>query len=224
MGESMALSWRILAPLALLAAAGCTNDASNSRMRDMQQVTAQVFRGAPPAPGPVALPSRAQLDAAPGSYLLARIEATGGDALMVKAGQNGPVRTWTTAEGTTIALKDGVVVATRGLRGLDLMTADVPALSVLRQGTGSYSRRTYTLDGDDQTVRRDFVCELRNAGAETVVVIERSYPVRHIVESCTGAAGVFENHYWIEASGSLRKSRQWIGPELGSVELDLLKD
>lgn len=221
----VAVRARAAAGLALLAlAAGCTNDAGDGRTREMRQVASQIFQGAPPPPQPTALPSRAQLDASPGAYLLARIEVTGGDALMVVAGRNGPVRTWTTAEGTTIALREGVLVATRGLRGLDLMSAAVPSIGQLQQGTGRVTRSHFYLDGDDQTVRRDFVCELRNAGAETVIVIERSYPVRHIVESCTGAAGAFENQYWIEASGFLRRSRQWIGPELGSVELDLLKD
>lgn len=223
MGQGMALKMRIaLAALGLVAA--CTNDAGNTRLTEMGQMSQQIFRGAPPPPPPVPLPTRAQLDAVQGSYLLARIEATGGDALLVVAGQNGPVRTWMTGEGTTLALKDGVLVGSRGLRGHDLMSAAVPSLAQLQRGTGTVARSHFTLDGDDQTARSDFVCELRNAGAETVTLIEKSYPVRRIVESCTGAAGAFENQYWIEASGSLRRSRQWIGPELGMIELDLLKD
>lgn len=223
MGQGMAVRAGWMGLMALALAAGCTNDAGNDKQAITKQVASQIFNP-PPKPAPVPLPTRAQLDASPGAYLLARIPVTGGDALLVVAGQNGPVRTWTTAGGTTLALRDGVLVATRGLRGADLMSAAVPSVATLRTGSGSHRRSMFYLDGDDQPVRRDFVCELRNAGAETAELIERSYPVRHIVEACTGAAGAFENQYWIEASGSLRRSRQWIGPELGSVELDLLKD
>lgn len=126
---------------------------------------------------------------------------------MVPLGENGGVVSWANPEYQTIAMRNGVMLATRGF-GRDLISAEVPTAEHLRNARGGHRRVHYVLDGADQTLRLDFDCRLSVAGTETISVLGLSHVARRVDEVCTGAEGTLTNSYWFDTSGRIRQSRQ----------------
>lgn len=154
--------------------------------------------------------------------MLATIESRGQQAMIAEVQTNGPVATWSTQDDVTISMKGGVIVATRGL-GNDLMAASVPA--VVRQSAGSEGRvRVHSyLNGEDQTVRRQFACSTAALGQETIVIVEISYSATRIRETCTSDDASFQNDYWFTSDQKMRKSRQWISEDVGYLTIEDLR-
>lgn len=204
---------RSIAALVLLVA-GCASDSEALRevARLRQTVTARMA-----GPQPVPQLTRAQVDGAGIPLMLADLEARDALASLIPAGVNGAVITWTTGDGTTLALRDGVVAGTRGLAP-DLMSAAVPSLADLRRG-GEVARRHYTLGPDDVTVRADYSCIVAPAGAEVLQIVGRAYSTERLRESCSGDGQNFVNDYWVGRDGVMRQSRQWLGQDVGFLRL-----
>ena len=69
-------------------------------------------------------------------------------------------QTWDVQVGFTVAFRDGLMVATRGLGG-DLMGADVAQVrAALDAGGGTAIRRQDYLDGQDQVVTETYECTI----------------------------------------------------------------
>ncbi|OWJ76102.1 hypothetical protein CDV49_15465 [Haematobacter genomosp. 1] len=223
MGQGMALMRKALVAtigLALMTLAGCGD------LQDSRTLLRDVVMGAGDRPQPTPMPqvTQAMLAQQKTPLISAHVERTGGNALLALAGRNAGVDTYVSGDGSTLAFREGVLVATRGLAGADLMSADVPSRAVISAGAGQHQRRMFYIDGDNQSYGRSFLCDLGNIGRENLVVAERSFATRHIIERCTSEDISFENAYWIDDSGVIRGSRQWVSPYLGWVELRQLKD
>jgi hypothetical protein len=67
---------------------------------------------------------------------------------------DGNVRLWAAADGAQVALRDGILISTRGF-GMDLMSADVPSVAGL---LADHSRTHHYLDGTDTPIRRSYTC------------------------------------------------------------------
>lgn len=154
---------------------------------------------------------------------MASIPKFGTNAFFVPYGQNGAIETWASPEGQTISFRGGVMVATRGFGG-DIMQSAGPSIGQIASGSGKHTRIYDYLDGADQNLRREFACTLRNAGMETITVVDRQHTTRHIVEDCTGNGGQFTNEYWFEGGTFLRKSKQLINIEWGHLDLQRVVD
>lgn len=206
---------------ALLALTACGNDtekASNGEIfRALTSGATSKMKGQSAAPTPIA---RALVSQALAPVLLATLDKTGQQALLAEIRSSGGVETWSSVDDVTISLRNGVVVATRGL-GADLMAASVP--SVTRNSTGSHTRVHTLLNGEDQAVQTQFICTFRNAGTQTITVVELSYATTQITESCSADGQSFENQYWVSGSGLIRKSLQWLSPDLGYITVEDLK-
>lgn len=125
---------------------------------------------------------------------------------------------WKSADNLTITLRDGMMVASRGF-GEDLMSADVPKV---RGGTGEVVRDHYYLGGDELITRSRFFCDLSSPGSERIIVTGVASTARVVVEDCRGEGETFENRYWIEPGGLIRKSIQWMSPSRGSFEIEVV--
>lgn len=178
-------------------------------------------RAAPAQPGALPRPTREQIDAADREIIFSAVPARGSGATLARIGQNGPVSTYTTADGTTLSLAGGVVVGSRGL-GEDLMSALAPSAAAIAAGRGSHSRAYYFLGSVDQKRELRIACTLQTGAATRVTVVGLSFPVREITETCSGSAGTITNTYWVEPGGRIRKSRQWLSPTVGHLEIELL--
>ena len=143
--------------------------------------------------------------------------------LMAPYGQNGDVQTWASMHYETVALRQGLLVATRGF-GPDLMSSTGPSVAQISAGHGTTNRRYFYLDGGDQPHEFDYTCTLATAGAESVTVLGKPFATRKISESCVGPQGSFVNQYWFDHGTNLRQSRQMAVPGLESLVLQRVID
>ncbi len=213
-----------LAALLALALAGCGNDpdAGTGGLALLEGL-----RGPRPVTREADLGLTAARVAQAGVPLdLAIAERSGAAALLAPVGRNGAVETWATADDRTIARREGVVVATRGLGG-DLMAAEVPSRARLAAATGSHGRRHVTLDGEGRRVERRYACSLAAQGLEEVAILGTRHRLRRVAETCTpaspGDGEGFRNDWWF-AGPALVQSRQWIGPDFGHLTIRHLRD
>jgi len=182
-----------------------------------QSVTGQPA-GAP-APTPAVL-TRAQVDAAPGNFLV--MNAYGGSlvAPLVPGGTNGNRVTWLGAETLAITLEGGIIAATRGFPR-DLMAADVSGVSrTISAGGGNVTRIHETLDDTDQISRQVLQCSIAPQGGETITILQKSFATSRYSETCQSDFLSFTNSYWVDGNGQIVRSLQAIAPEAGYVQLD----
>ena len=126
----------------------------------------------------------------------------------------GDVTLWSSADGAQVALRNGVVISTRGF-GMDLMSADVPLVAELVDDVPGHLRNNTYLDGLDTSVRRDYSCVV-------TPVSERKPPETkyQLLETCQSDAGLIKNEYWIDEENTVVKSKQWISSGVGYAIFD----
>ena len=210
-----------LTALLLLALAACGNDKTAGALggipvKDLARASmAEIGLGPKPqAAPPPAAPDPVQVAAA------RKLLEDGGIPLFIiqnkdlalaayfsRLGQNGDVITWSTQDYKSISMRDGMIIATRGL-GPDIMSSYAPTTEAVRRGTGTTRRVFFSLDAGDQNVRRDFDCVLNAAGTETITIVGKPYAARRIDETCTGQSGRFVNVFWFDGRAKLRQSSQ----------------
>lgn len=144
-------------------------------------------------------------------------------------GENPPVRTWFDGNLTSLSINRlGLIVRSAGF-GRDLMTADVAVTeaALRRGGEATTTRRVHRLlDGNDKVVATAYACRIEPIDPVTITLPTGAFQTFLIEETCADAAGRgFQNSYWIDLkTGSLRQSRQWISPEVGTLTLQVLHD
>lgn len=130
---------------------------------------------------------------------------------MQQLDSQGNIVVWAAADGVQVALKDGVLISTRGF-GMDLMSADVPTVAAL---SGDHNRTHHYLDGTDRPIRRAYVCStVAAAGGDAVP------NTTHLQESCVSDAGSITNDFWISGGNRIVKSRQWVSQGVGYAIFD----
>lgn len=211
---------------AVFALAGCGNDPeANAALRfakELGTTMANRVKGGEQAAGGAGI-TRAQLEQFNSPMIMVRVPAMDMTSFFVPYGQNGGVETWASPDNRTISFRQGVMVATRGF-GPDIMQSAGPSAAQLAAGSGSHKRIYDYLDGADQNLRREFVCTVRNAGAETITVVDRQHTTRHVIEECAGNGVEFTNEYWFEGGSFIRKSKQLIVPEWGYFDIQRVVD
>ncbi len=211
----------LLALLAALAACGSDVDETQTAQTYLAFAKKLTGRGQAPAAGPVGL-TRAVLAGLGRPADLVTVESRKVTAVVLYVAANGGVETWSSVDDRTVSVRQGMLVATRGLGG-DLIAADTPPLSRVASGSGTFVRTLVTLSGEDAIVRSRYLCEYAVVGSEDVVLVERRYTTRRVQESCSGDDGRFVNDHWLQG-GTLRQSRQWAGRDLGYITIGRLRD
>lgn len=213
---------RALLPLALLAGlAACGSDIDETQRMRTYLLVAQTVTGLTPAPPPgTAGLTRAML--AQAGRPADMVEILGAGAVIFPVGENRGVETWASIDNRTVAFRQGMVTATRGL-GSDLLAAETPPLAQVAAASGTFVRSIVYLNGEDQPVTERFLCDYATTGAEELVIVERRHRTRRVQERCSGDSGRFVNDHWFEG-GTLRQSRQWAGPSLEYVTYYRLRD
>jgi len=144
----------------------------------------------------------AQID---GPVLIAEVPDRDAVSALTRVGTNGGVETFLTPDGISVSMRNGVIVATRGL-GFDLMTADVSEPLVALRGGGQSAVRIHRyLDGENQIFMRNFVCAYTQQSN------------RQVTENCKSSSLSFSNTYVLGAGGRILRSSQWISPQVGSI-------
>jgi hypothetical protein len=166
--------------------------------------------------------TRAQVSSIEVPLDLVTIESRGATGAIFQIAPPGGVETGASQDKISLSLRNGIVVATRGL-GDDLMSAAVPKTTQLQSVGTTYQRSHTVLDGEDKPVAQSFDCQVRNRVAEQITVLERSYATQHVTEACSGPSGQFENEYWLQTGENIRKSRQFISKSVGYVVIEHLQ-
>ena len=202
--------WAIAAALALLAGCGLPDRALRSVTGDPPAASLGREEG-----------ELARLLADPGTpKVVLRIPARGVAVTMLLAGTRAGVQRWRTTDNVQIYTRGGMILGTRGL-GHDVMTVDSGAAAALiaADADGQITRMHRVLTGDDLLELQSWVCDIAPAGAERLRVGEDAWAeARVITETCHGPRGPFENRHWVVA-GVLRQSWQYVGPEIGVIQL-----
>ncbi len=169
--------------------------------------------------------TRALLDTLGSPYIEVTLEANGIFAYLqpqLVRRDNGPgeVIHWVTEDQVTVTLRDGILIATRGLRG-DLLSSSTLARSGGAQGPEGTGTRLFDLRfGDHESKTLEMACEVVDLGAENLEIVELTYATRHLQERCDGASGRIANDFWVDSrTGRVWQSRQWAGPLNGYIRI-----
>ncbi|OED47364.1 YjbF family lipoprotein [Leisingera sp. S232] len=218
---------------ALLLLGGCARGPEKTPAElEVIQAVAEQFRGRRKAPPPPKL-TRALLD----EQTLAHIEVTIENrevtafltpSLARRDSHPGSIAIWRTQDNVSLSLRQGMVIATRGLGG-GLLSAQVPAADgVAGPARGGARRYTVRADGNGQTTL-EMACSLHDLGAAAVEIVEVTHPTRHLQERCSlegAGGGTVVNDYWVDSRpgrAQVWQSRQWAGPEIGYMRIRLLR-
>lgn len=165
--------------------------------------------------------------------LAAEMPARKANATMVVVGENAGHRTWVAADGIMLITQEGVLTGTRGF-GRDLMVSNVNAvLPALRAGAGTVPREMSRIDDEGHVTPKSYRCTISQGGPQQVDLISRTVATHLVTEACTGVSGEedaaavgeeFTNRYWLDGTGRIRQSDQWVGPYYGYVMMYQLVD
>ena len=147
----------------------------------------------------------------------------------IDRGQNGTLsqypgegigQTWLAVDGSTITLENGILKATRGM-GDDLMGSEISdEINWIDLEDVSYERRMAYLRLDNKTLINEYSCTLAEMNSmETINLFDAEFSVKHVQETCLGAAGSFVNDYYIDTEGLVRNSRQYQGEKIGYMTI-----
>jgi len=164
-----------------------------------------------------------EVAASPDDYRLFTINALGVAELARRLTSAGGRETFVAQSGFTAAYKDGVLVATRGLLGEDIMAASAPGLlDALAAGGGTINRAIETLDSLNQIQTATFTCTITAAGSEDVNLGIRTVTAPRFDENCRGDTLIFDNIYWLDTDGSILASRQYVSPTVAYLRSNRL--
>ncbi len=143
-------------------------------------------------------------------FLVLDVPVFGVAAPFSLSGTNRDVDTYLTSSGVSVSLRNGLLVATRGL-GFDLMTADVTETLVALGANEDRPVRIHRyLDGDNQIITNSFVCSLERPDVDV------------IIERCVSTYLAFENTYNFDMNGGIIASEQWVSPQIGMIGITMI--
>jgi hypothetical protein len=157
-------------------------------------------------------------EALSGPILSVQIPSQKATATLARVAINADVETWITADNVSLSFRQGVLVASRGL-GFDLMGADAAGTLAALSGSeaGIYRHQMRHLTGENHNTYLMAGCQMKDMGAE----IRSGQALHRLEESCVARDHEFTNLFWVDASGRILQSRQWVSPEVGYLETRL---
>jgi uncharacterized lipoprotein YajG len=147
-----------------------------------------------------------------GPVMRVQIPSRNANAELVRVARTNGVETWLAVDNISLSFREGVLVGSRGL-GFDLMAGDAAntLTAISGQGVPVYRRQMRYLTGDHQSTYLMAGCSMDNAGVEIV----SGQRLLRMEEKCTARRDVFTNIFWLNASGRIVETRQWVSPEIG---------
>lgn len=222
-----------LLPAVLIGLVSCTGGTGEAPLEvELLETTQQAitqWRSGGTAP-PAAEVSRELLDSLDYPLLEVRIERR--DVLAYLGvqterhdGQPGKVVVWRTRDDATLALRNGMLISTRGLGG-DIVSAYVPARGDAPGPSVSGAQFQMIRSGGGSPQRLTLVCDLADLGIETIEIIGHQHATQHLRQRCEAeSGGRVTNDYWVEPMvGLVWQSRQWAGPYIGYLQLRLVRN
>lgn len=221
---------RSLAPLGLLALgllAACGSQ-KDPVLSEAMGALAGMWR-TEPAAGPKQQVTRADIERSNVAAILARLESDARGTILYASADNNGFVTYVSPLLQQVTLKGAEVTGTRGL-GTDLLSAWSSGNDPLVRPTppGSWPSQVdrvfeFPAEGPQGRVER-YRCTFERGDMSEMVVLQVRYTGLEMSETCTGAAGSFENLHFVDpATGAVRRSLQWIGPKMGHLDMQVLE-
>lgn len=214
-----------LAGLALLIPAACSQGPEKLplEVEIVQAVNQGIKQRTGPKPAARPPLTRAALDTVEGPFIEVTLEDGTFAYLRLQftrsSAQTGEAALWRTEDDATLTMRNGVLIATRGLRN-DLLSASA-LTEGLQPGPAHGGERRYEIrGGDNEVFPLTLACALEDLGEAPVEIVELVHPARHLQERCEGENGSIVNDYWVDSrSGRIWQSRQWAGPGIGYLKI-----
>ncbi len=214
-----------LLALAFLAAA-CSNEGLNPIVGAALTEVNPFGEEAPakPAGQPI---TRAAVNRADVATIRARLLTDKSPSYLLAAANNGGYITYASALRQTLTLRGAWITGSRGL-GWDLLSATssqpdpliqpIPPSRWPAQVTRSYE---FSADGPQGRIET-FTCTYEPGAAREITILEEVHRGVEMSETCTGPTGTFENLHLVDAGGSVWRSLQWLGPQQGLIDLEIV--
>jgi hypothetical protein len=233
MGEVLAVMGRMLRralglavlPLALLGCSVGQNVTSPGLAIQeilIAQSMAKLGRNGDPSARVMAL-TQADVNGIGQTVLRAQIPNYGLAAVLFLSQDRAPYSIWLTPDNVSLQMRAGMIIGSRGV-GADLVSVDDPRMIAVlegREGPGPSKRVNRAFNGLNQTVATEFSCVIEDMGSASVTIVGRSYPTRHLRQTCTSPNENFVNDYW-QQGRTVWKSRQWFNNQIGYMTVERL--
>jgi hypothetical protein len=194
------------------------------------KLTSTVGIGGEPAPAepPRAL-TRARIEQSGLAMIRAQVGEGTSPQLLTAQTDNGGFVLFASQLRQSLTLRGALVTATRGIERDMLSTRVFPGDPIAFQtpvkGWPKSARRVYFLPGNNpQGDAVDVTCSFFFGDEGEHTIVERTYPVVQVLESCQGDGVGFENAHLVDTrDGAVWRSRQWIGFQSAPVFFDVLE-
>lgn len=142
-------------------------------------------------------------------------------------GDPGQIVVWRSDDNITLAMRNGVLIATRGL-GNDVLSVNAQVSGDTPGPARGGEKAFHIRDRENKSLYLPLVCDLADLGPETIEIVETRYATHHLRETCEGGVaggdagrpGQVVNDYWVDArAGLVWQSRQWAGPGIGYLRV-----
>ncbi len=223
---------RVLAGVTLLALAACGSGGNDPIVQAALSEAGGLWAKSKPAQEiaqPPRVVTRADIVRANTAAIQARLASDASPTLLYAASANGGYITYVSPLRQTITLHGAAeITGTRGL-GTDLMSAwssapDPLATPIPPGRWPSRVKRSYELPGEGpQGQIVTFDCTFEPGVAAEMTIMQIRYQGVQISETCTGPTGQFENLHFVDASGTVWRSLQWVGPKMDLLDLQILE-
>jgi hypothetical protein len=132
--------------------------------------------------------------------------------------------TWISLDKLSLGMKNGMIIATRGLGGDQLAGDPYQTLATVKAGRNDVTERFITLlNGESQAETLAFRCNVTFQKQASVDLGGYTANTDLYYEDCRNTQTKFRNFFWVErGSRELVQSRQWISETVGSVALRTL--
>jgi hypothetical protein len=214
-----------LAALALLLAA-CTNEGLNPIVDAAVKEVNPFDEAATQAPAGQPI-TRAAVVRADVAMIRARLVTDDSPTYLLAAANNGGYITYASSLRQTLTLRGTWITGSRGL-GWDLLSATSSQPDPLIQPIApsrwpAQVTRSYEFPADGPRGRVEtFTCTYEPGALREVTILEEVHRGQEMSETCTGPSGSFENLHLVDSGGTVWRSLQWLGPQQGLVDLEVV--
>ena len=149
------------------------------------------------------------------------------------SGQNGTLtpypgkgigQTWLGADGATIALDRGILIASRGM-GDDLMGSfsSMPHWLKIKHKSTGFSRELYHITGNNKISKQVFQCDIEKISDQEVIKIwDINFNLAKFEENCLNSSKKIKNVYYVDNQGLVRRSSQYHSETIGYIVTERL--
>lgn len=218
-------AWGLVGLAAVLALGACSSSGPGFFQRLGTTVGATLAR--PDAPPPRER-SREELNEIP--YATIGVRAPGRQrAILVALVENGDYIDYRDGADRSIRMLGGAVAATEGLF-YDLQAVRYDARDPVAHPTPLADWPDQVYRAYEYNIREapGFIvtlsCSYQPVARETIEIIEISFDLMRVSETCANQRRRLTNTYWVEEeTGFIWKSEQWISPDLGQFTVEIIR-